>query len=174
VGVIFASLAASLDGYIASTSGDLAWLNDSMRRDEDYGFAETMKRTGAYVMGAKTHREAAGMGSGKSEPPTFVLTHADPGKAPSGVTFVSGDVRAVIEAAQSVTERDVYIFGGGDVLTQAIAADALDELTIAVVPVLLGGGTRLFGSFDRTARLRLAECRSFDSGIVALRYERPT
>ena len=56
---IFASIAASLDGYIASTSGDLAWLNDSMRRDEDYGFTEMMKRTGAYVLGAKTHREDA-------------------------------------------------------------------------------------------------------------------
>lgn len=171
---IFASIAASLDGDIASTDGDLAWLNDSMRRDEDYGFAETMKRTGAYVMGAKTHRESAGMGGGTSGPPTFVLTHADPGEAPSGVTFMSGDIRAALGAAQSATDRDVSIFGGGDVLTQAIAADALDELSVAIVPVLLGGGTRLFGSLDRTARLRLTECRSFDSGIVALRYERST
>ena len=107
-------------------------------------------------------------------PPTFVLTHADPGEAPSGVTFVSGDIREVLEAAQSATDRDVSIFGGGDVLTQAIAADALDELTVAIVPVLLGGGTRLFGSLDRSTRLRLTECRSFDSGIVLLRYERST
>ena len=171
---IFASIAASLDGYIASTSGDLAWLNDSMRRDEDYGFAETMKRTGAYVMGATTYRETAGMGGGTSGPPTFVLTHADPGEAPSGVTFVSGDIREALEAAQSATDRDVSIFGGGEVLTQAIAANALDELTVAIVPVLLGGGTRLFGSLDRTTRLRLAECHSFDSGIVLLRYERST
>ena len=171
---IFASIAASLDGFIASTDGDLAWLNDSMRRDEDYGFAETMKRTGAYVMGAKTNRESAGMGGGTSGPPTFVLTHADPETAPPGVTFVSGDVREALKAAQSTTERDVYIFGGGDVLTQTIAADALDELAIAVVPVVLGGGTRLFGALDQAARLRLAECRPFDSGIVLLRYERPS
>jgi dihydrofolate reductase len=171
---IFASIAASLDGYIAASDGDLAWLNDSMRRDEDYGFAETMERTGAYVMGAKTHREAAGMGGGTSGPPTFVLTHADPGEASAGVTFMSGDIREVLEAAQAATDRDVSIFGGGDVLTQAIAADALDELSVAIVPVLLGGGTRLFGSFHRTTRLRLTESRSFDSGIVALRYERPT
>ena len=171
---IFASIAASLDGYIASTDGDLAWLNDSMRRGEDYGFAETMKRTGAYVMGAKTHRESAGMGGGASGPPTFVLTHADPSEAPSGVTFMSGDIREALEAAQATTDRDVSIFGGGDVLSQAIAADALDELSVAIVPVLLGGGTPLVGPLDRAARLRLTECRSFDSGIVALRYERST
>ena len=171
---IFASIATSIDGYIASTSGDLAWLNDSMRRDEDYGFAEMMKRTGAYVMGANTHRESAGMGGGKSGPPTYVLTHADPGEAPSGVTFMSGDVREALEAAQSATDRDVSVFGGGDVITQAIAADALDELSVAVVPVLLDDDTRLFGPLDQTARLRLAECRSFDSCIVLLRYERST
>ena len=172
---IFASIATSIDGYIASTSGDFAWLNDSMRRDEDYGFAEMMKRTGAYVMGAKTHRESAGTGGGKSGPPTFVLTHADPAEAPPGVTFMSGDVREALEAAQSATDRDVSVFGGGDVITQAVAAGAMDELSVAVVPVLLGDGTRLFGPLDRTtSRLRLAECRSFDSGIVLLRYERST
>jgi len=169
---IFASIAASLDGFIASTDGDLAWLNDSMRRDEDYGFAETMKRTGAYVMGARTHRESAGMGGGKSGPPTFVLTHADPETAPPGVTFMSGDIRGALEAAQSATDKDVWIFGGGDVLTQAIAADAVDELQIAIVPVVLGGGSRLFGDLDHATRLRLTSCRSFESGIVGLEYER--
>ena len=44
MGVIFASLAASLDGYIRSESGDMSWMNDSMRRDEDYGMSETMTR----------------------------------------------------------------------------------------------------------------------------------
>ena len=169
---IFASIAASLDGYIASTDGDLAWLNDSMRRDEDYGFAETMKRTGAYVMGAKTHRESAGMGGGKSGPPTFVLTHADPDTAPPGVTFASGDIVPVLEMAQSATDKDVWIFGGGDVLTQAIAADAVDELQIAIVPVVLGGGSRLFGDLDQATRLHLTSCRCFESGIVGLEYER--
>jgi dihydrofolate reductase len=171
---VFASIAASVDGYIASTSGDLAWLNDSMRRDEDYGFEELMQRTGAYVMGANTHRESAGMGGGTSGPPTWVLTHADPSEAPKGVTFASGDVREVLEAAQVATDKDVNIFGGGDVITQALAADALDELSVAIVPVVLGAGTPLFGSLDQAARLRLAEHRAYDSGIVKLRYERAT
>jgi dihydrofolate reductase len=172
--VVFASIAASVDGYVASTSGDLAWLNDSMRRDEDYGFAELVQRTGAYVMGANTHRESAGMGSNKGGPPVFVLTHADPSAAPDGVTYASGDVREVLEAAQATTDQDVNVFGGGDVITQALAADALDELNVAIVPVVLGAGTPLFGPLDRAARLRLADHRAYASGIVKLRYERVT
>ena len=54
---IFTSIAISLDGYIASKSGDVSWLNDAMIQGEDYGFDETMKRTGIFIMGANTYKE---------------------------------------------------------------------------------------------------------------------
>jgi dihydrofolate reductase len=171
---VFASIAASLDGFIRAENGDLAWLNDAMRGDEDYGLGQTMQRGGAYVLGATTYRESVGMfGGGRSTPPTFVMTHSAPEEAPSGVTFTSQDIRTVVTAAQSTTDKDVNVFGGGDVLTQALAADVLDELIIAVIPVVLGGGTRLFGALDQSRRLTLTDCTSFNSGIVLLRYERP-
>jgi hypothetical protein len=53
----FAGMAASLDGFVRSASGDLSWLDDAMAPGEDYGFAETEARTGAYVIGANTYRE---------------------------------------------------------------------------------------------------------------------
>ena len=168
---IFASIAASIDGFIRTESGDMAWLNDAMRRDEDYGMAETMQRGGVYVMGANTYRESVGMfGGSKSAPPTYVLTHSAPEEAPPGVNFTSADIREVVATAQSATDKDVNVFGGGDVLTQAVVADALDELMIAVIPVVLGRGTRLFGEFRQPKRLSLTDCTSFKSGIVLLRY----
>jgi dihydrofolate reductase len=171
----FASVAASLDGFIRAADGDMSWLNDAMRRDEDYGMTEAMQRAGAYVLGATTYRESAAMfGGSTSGPPTYVLTHAAAEEAPPGVTFTSGDIGETLAKAQSATDRDVNVFGGGDVLTQAIAADALDELTIAVIPVVLGGGTRLFGPFEQHKRLSLTGCTPFPSGIVLLRYARTT
>src|SRR5215203_701135 len=104
--------------------------------------ARTMQRSGAYVVGATTYRESVGMlGGGMSAPPTYVLTHSAPEEAPPGVTFTSEDIRKVVTTAQSATDKDVNVFGRADVLTQALAADALDELMIALVPVVLGGGT---------------------------------
>jgi dihydrofolate reductase len=173
VGVIFASLAASLDGYIRSSSGDIAWLNDSMRRDEDYGLAETMARAGAYIMGATTFRESQSMfGGNTSGPPTYVVTHAAPADAPPGVTFHAGDLGELSASAKAGTDKDVSVFGGGDIITQAISAEALDELTIALIPVVLGSGTRLFGAVEHETYLRLKDCQSFPSGIVLLKYER--
>jgi dihydrofolate reductase len=173
VGVIFASLAASLDGYIRSSSGDMGWLNDSMRRDEDYGLSETMTRAGAYIMGATTFRESQSMfGGSATGPPTYVVTHAAPADAPPGVTFQAGNLGELSASAKAGTDKDVNVFGGGDILTQTIAAEALDELTLALIPVVLGSGTRLFGDVASETYLRLMDCQSFPSGIVLLRYER--
>ena len=168
----FASLAASLDGYIASADGDLSWLNDAMRRDEDYGMEEAMARTGAYILGAKTFRESAAMlGTSGEGPPTFVVTHAALEDAPPGVTFYSGDLAELVDRAKAASSKDVHVFGGGEIVTQLLAAKLLDELSLALVPVVLGGGVRLFNALEQWTSLQLTECRSYPSGIVALRYE---
>lgn len=85
MGTVFGGMAVSLDGYIRSETGDLSWLNDAMAKDEDYGFAETDRRTGACVMGANTYREVAGMGSLGSAVQTHVVTH-HPGLPTRGKT----------------------------------------------------------------------------------------
>jgi dihydrofolate reductase len=54
---VFTSIAVSLDGFIASKTGDQSWLNNAMAKGEDYGFEESMKRTGIFIMGANTYRE---------------------------------------------------------------------------------------------------------------------
>jgi dihydrofolate reductase len=43
--------------------------------------------------------------------------------------------------------------GGGDIIRQALAADLVDELTIIIAPVILGGGKLLFEGFDRSIEL---------------------
>ena len=70
---VFAGVAASLDGFIQSGSGDLSWLNDAMAPGENYGFAATEARTGAYVVGANTYREMGRSAGGGV--PTYVVTH---------------------------------------------------------------------------------------------------
>jgi len=173
--IVFASFALSLDGYIASASRDLAWLNNALARDEDYGFAATMQRTGAYVIGANTYQEMLGLSAAASgdATPTYVVTHrADWPKAPAHVHFVSGDLRALLANIQSQTDKDLWVFGGGDLVTQCLALDLLDELSLAIVPVLLGGGLPLFRPLPAPINLRLAEAKPYKSGIVLLKYGR--
>jgi dihydrofolate reductase len=176
MGRVFAGMAASLDGYIASTTGDMAWLNDSMVAGEDYGFAETQERTGAYVIGANTYREMASyFERGGFGVPSYVVTHHTDLGAPEGVEPYSGDLVALIERVRAVTDRDICVYGGADLVTQFFNQDLLDEVTVSIAPVLLGGGVRFFGSLERSHRLRLSRCRHFErSGIVLLTYARPS
>jgi dihydrofolate reductase len=120
---------------------------------------DTLANVGATVMG----RNMFGGGSGPwgAEPwdgwwgedppfhtPVFVVTHhaREPLHKDGGTTFhfVTGGVgEAVAQATQAAGGRDVSIGGGADVARQCLAAGLVDEFGLTVVPVLLGGGTRL-------------------------------
>jgi dihydrofolate reductase len=122
---------------------------------------EHFDATGAYVMGRRMFSGEGGPwgdepfeGWWGDEPPfhapVFVVTHheREPLVKDGGTTFtfVTAGVGAAVEQARAAAgEKDVAIAGGADVGRQAIAAGLVDELQLHVVPVLLGGGVRLFG-----------------------------
>lgn len=119
---------------------------------EDKGWMdEAMSGLGAVVAGRWTYEAAEHWGD--TNPwgiPFFIVTHR-PEEQPPGdhFTFVAG-VREAIEQAQAAAGgKHVHLMGGADVIRQALAENLVDELTIIVAPVILGGGKRLFDGFDR-------------------------
>ena len=169
---VFGGMAVSLDGFIRSQNGDLSWLNDAMAKNEDYGFEATELRTGAYVIGANTYREVSGMGGVGSAVPTYVVTHDESMTTAGHEQLFSGDLGNLVAQVKSSIpdDKDICVFGGGQLVTGFIEMDLLDELGVAVVPVILGGGVPFFGSISRWKKLRLLECKPFPSGIVLLSY----
>jgi dihydrofolate reductase len=126
-----------------ATGEDAAWL------------AEVMARLGAVVSGRWTY-EAAGHWGGRNPwgRPLFIVTNR-PEEEPEGggFTFVSGVEEAVARAVAAAGDKDVHVMGGADVIRQALDAGLVDELTIIVAPVVLGGGKRLFEGFTRSLEL---------------------
>jgi dihydrofolate reductase len=126
-----------------ATGEDAAWLE------------ETMARIGAVVAGRWTY-EAANHWGGENPwgIPVFIVTHR-PEEEPEGdaFMFVSGVEEAVERAREAADGKDVHVMGGADVLRQALEADLVDELTIIVAPVVLGGGKRLFDGFTKSIDL---------------------
>ena len=122
---------------------DAAWLE------------ETMSRLGAVVSGRWTY-EAADHWGGENPwgMPLFIVTHR-PEEQPEGAgfTFVSGVEEAVARAKEAAGGKDVHIMGGADVIRQALEAGLVEELTIIVAPVVLGGGKRLFDGFSQSLEL---------------------
>src|SRR5262245_6575167 len=133
--------------------------------DEDENSAmveEGLASVGAFVMGRKMFSGGSGsweddpmaQGWWGDEPPfhaaVFVLTHhaREPEEMEGETTFffVTDGVEAAVEQARAAAgERDVAISGGANVIQQALSAGLVDEIRVHVAPILLGGGTRLFG-----------------------------
>ena len=87
--------------------------------------------------------------------PVFVLTHhpLPPIEMQGGTTFyfVDGGIEAALEAAfEAAGDRDVVLGGGAATIRQYFGAGLIDEMHLAIVPVLLGGGERLFEDLGRS------------------------
>lgn len=173
MGKVVASMAMSLDGYIARTNGDASWLNNAMSPGEDYGFEEFMSRIGAYILGANTYREItkSGMAGGDNQVTTYVVSHQKDFKVGKNTFLYSGDLTELVKKIKADTEKDIWLFGGGNLTTQFINLNLVDELGIAIVPVLIGGDVPFFGSVVEQKNLILLESKTFEkSGMLSLRY----
>jgi dihydrofolate reductase len=178
MGKVAAGITISVDGYITGPDdrpgqglglgGERLhywvfggpWSFDAAERGEPSGvdrewLDEVLGRNGAVVTGRGTY-EAAGHW-GDTNPwgiPVFVVTHR-PGEQPPGgdFTFVDGVTEAISQAKEAAGDRQVHVMGGGQIVRQALVAGLVDELSIIVAPVILGGGKRLFEGFTQTIDL---------------------
>jgi dihydrofolate reductase len=107
--------------------------------------------------------------------PVFVLTHheRDPLPLEGGTTFtfVTDGIESALEQARGAAGvEDVVIGGGADVIRQYLAAGLVDELSISLAPVLLGGGERLLdGLGDAAIELEQVDAIAAP-GVTHLRY----
>jgi len=117
--------------------------------------AEAMERIGAVVGGRWTYEAANHWGD--ENPwglPVFIVTHRPEDEPEGGAfTFVSGVEDAVERAKAAAGDKDVTVMGGADVIHQALDAGLVDEFSIIIAPVVLGGGKRLFEGFTRSLEL---------------------
>ena len=111
----------------------------------------TFERTGASIMGRRMFEqgEVSWPEEAPFHTPVYVLTHQprDPWVRPGGTTFhfaTEGAETALTQARADAGGRDIRIAGGADVVQQYLSLDVVDELEIALAPVLFGSGRRLF------------------------------
>ncbi|KGI79021.1 dihydrofolate reductase family protein [Oleiagrimonas soli] len=125
------------------SGGETGAVNDMLRH--------TMERSGASIMGKRMFEqgEASWPENAPFHTPVFVLTHEkrEPWVRPGGTTFHfvnDGPESALEQARAAAGERDVRISGGADVVQQYLSLGVVDELEIAMAPVIFGAGRRLF------------------------------
>ena len=160
--VIF-DISMSLDGFVTTENARPEEpLGDGGRRLHEWVFggdernrellAEATNFVGAVIAGRRTYDLSvpwwgADGPAGPARIPVFVVTHAEPEDVPEGgvYTFVTDGIERALEQAKAVAgEKDVAVMGGAEIGQRYIRAGLVDEISIHLVPVLFGGGTRMF------------------------------
>lgn len=163
MGKVMSEISMSLDGFVTGPNQGVGnpmgddgdrfhdWRFDKKTAADERIVDEIYATTGAVILGRRMFDE--GVEPWGDPPPfgmpVFVLTHERREDMPmqGGTTyhFVTEGIEAGLERASAAAgEKDVGVWGGANVIAQYLEARLLDEMQIHVIPVLLGGGVRLF------------------------------
>jgi dihydrofolate reductase len=166
-----AFLGMSLDGFIAGPHDELDWLERGGGPPEDHGFKEFFASIDLLLIGRRTWDVVQRFPTWPYEDKAVAVLTRRPAEARHGERFVSGAPAEVLSALGRDGARRVYVDGGA-VVSQFLSAGLLDELTVSILPVVLGAGIPLFQGAGPERWLTLQDHRSWPSGLVQLRYVR--
>lgn len=168
-------MAISLDGFIARKNGDLDWLPAFGANEEDYGYHNFMESVDALVMGRNTFTKVLSFG-GKwlyGSKPVIVLSSQPcdiPDSLPDSVENLHGDMGDLVAGLLQRGFEHLYV-DGGKTAQMFLNNDLIDRYILTVIPVLIGTGISLFGPISTDRRLKLADHRSWPSGLLQLTYD---
>jgi dihydrofolate reductase len=132
-----------------------------------------MQSYGAGIWGRKTFDITGGWGGHPPGEPGFIVTHHIPQewvREGSPFIFVTDGVESAIHQAKEVAGDKNVVLCTASILQQALRAGLVDELDIDLVPVLLGGGVRLFDHLDDPS-IKLEKIHAIDAPLVThLKY----
>jgi dihydrofolate reductase len=166
--VIYA-VGASLDGFIADADGGVDWLHKAMVKGEGYGLEEFNASIDALLMGSATYEKSLALGGGfGSSTPCWIFSKRP--LAAKGVTVTAADPAAVVATLPGLGLRRAWLMGGGKLASSFLAAGLIDEISIGLMPVVLGSGIPLFGGGIPPTHLELTGKREFKGGAFGLTY----
>ena len=168
-------IAMSLDGYIADQKGSVNWLSgqdDNIDNEDTY--SEFIKDGDTVLMGWKTYNQIVTELSPDewvySGLDTYIFTHRSL-EDKDDIHFAGEQPEQLVERLKSEEGKNIWICGGAEIVNQLLKVDLIDRFHIAVIPVLLGSGTRLFPESQDKKLLRLITKKQYN-GICELLYEK--
>ena len=169
-------IATSLDGYIADKNGGIEWLHSIPNPDHNaMGYVEFIKEIDALVMGRITFETVLGFDiDWPYNKPVFVLssTLKEIPESHNGKAFlVKGTLTDILKQIHQKGYERLYI-DGGTTIRNFLKEDLIDEIVLTTIPILLGGGTSLFGELPNQLQFELIGTKTFLNQITQNHYQR--
>ena len=169
-------IATSLDGFIARENGDLDWLpgSEGEESSEDLGFREFIDSVDVLVMGRNTYDTVMSFGQWPYGDRKVIVLTSRPIEIPNELSkTVESKSISPTELVKQLSEqgmKHLYVDGGATIQS-FLEAGLIQQITITMVPILIGSGIPLFGVLGKDRKLRHIETQSFANGFVQSRYE---
>jgi len=165
-------IATSLDGFIARRNGDIDWLPAPENNGEDFGYAEFMSSVDCLVMGRNTFEKVLTFGNWPYDRKVIVLSSRNlniPSEIAKKAEALNLPPRELAQILAKRGMRHVYV-DGGNTIQRFLADGLIDEMTITIIPILIGEGLPLFGAINNDINLELISSQSFGNGFVQNKY----
>lgn len=165
---IILGVAVSLDGFIEGPNGEYDWCFT----DEDYGMKEFFKRIDTLFMGRKTYEMALAINDGETGFPkmkTYVFSNTIE-KVKDDAILITGDIKKQIAEIKNEEGKDIWLFGGASLTSSLMNEDLIDEISLAVHPIILGEGKPLFNNIKSRIKLTLTDTKTYSTGLASLTY----
>jgi dihydrofolate reductase len=162
-------VAVSLDGYIAGPDGEIDWIVP----DPTIDLASLFTGFDTVLLGRRTYEltQQPGAPAWPAGWRIYVFSRTLVAVEHPAVTVVDTDAGAAVAALRSEPGRDIWLFGGGNLFASLLSADVVDQVEVAIMPVLLGRGIPLVTPEAPRTRLMLTRSEPSPGGIVSLRYD---
>ncbi len=165
---IILNLAVTLDGFVEGPNGEFDWCFT----DQDYGMTEFLKCIDTIFFGRKSYDVLIAMDKNPyPDKAKYVFTENPDYIVKNAISVKIDPVK--INEIKELRGTDIWLFGGAELFNKLLDMDLIDELQLAVHPLILGGGTPLFKSRNKIIRFNLLESRPYSSGLVQLIYNKP-
>lgn len=167
-------IATSLNGYIAGKNDDLSWLEAFNSENEDYGYSEFIENVGTVIMGARTYEQSLQHPERRIAGIKNYVLSSKSMTVPQGIdaAFYNGDLAALVTKIKKENAQDIFVVGGGQVISSFLNASLVDELLQFVAPVILKEGIAMYSKIDKEICLQLSETTRYETGMVKLHYLR--
>ena len=174
---IILNLAVTLDGFIEGPNGEIDWciMDDDMNFEAFIESVDTLfyGRVSYDAWGNFQPDEHAGsaekeMWQGIHAKNKFVFSRQN--QTDAKATFISSDMAQKVAEIKKQSGKDIWLYGGANLIKTFINLELIDVYKISVHPVALGSGKPLFEDLKKRIELKLIATRVFKSGVVELTY----
>lgn len=168
-------IAASIDGYIARPDGSLDWLDRVPNPDKlDFGYYAFYDSVDTLLIGRKTYEEVLGFGVDWPYPDskTYIISKEEVEIKTENTFQLKGLLKEQIEMLRQEAGKDIWVVGGGVLISSILDLGLIDEMLITITPVILGEGIPLFPNKPKETQFELIKTEPFSTGFVNLTYKK--